>query len=286
MEAAPRVAVIIPCYNDGETLPDALDSLEGQEPHELVIVDDGSTEPETRATFERLESAGLRVLHQENGGLAAARNAGLAATTAPYVLALDADDRAVPGSLTVLADALDAHPDAVVAWGDLEVFGAGRSVQRLSPVLDPWLITYMNGLTADALIRRTALEQVGGWTYGGRGYEDWDLWMALAERGHRGIYVPGVRHSYRLHGSRMLRDARENHDELYADLRARHPGLFARRREHWRGSRAALRLRLLLPLVERLPFSGYTRLRLGHFVKEPVYLAKLWLGRRASAGTV
>jgi glycosyltransferase involved in cell wall biosynthesis len=281
--ARPRVAVVIPCYDDGATLPEALASLDQQEAHELVVVDDGSGDPRTLDAFARAEAAGVRVLHQANAGLSAARTAGLCATSAPYVLALDADDRLVAGALTALADALDAAPQAAAAWGDLETFGRSRSVQRLSAGLDPWLITYMNGLTADALFRRAALVDVGAWTYAGGGYEDWDLWMALAERGWAGAYVPGVRHSYRLHGSRMLRDARENHDELYAELRERHRDLFARRGEHWRSSVAPLRLRLLLPLFERVPgLSGYTRLRLTHFVKEPAYLGKLWLVRRLS----
>jgi glycosyltransferase involved in cell wall biosynthesis len=278
----PRVAVVIPCFNDGATLPDALASLEGQEACELLVVDDGSTDPKTLTVFDGLRAEGVPVLHQGNAGLSAARTAGLHATSAPYVLALDADDRLVPGALKELADALDAHPDAAVAWGDLQVFGTIELVQRLTPLLDPWLITYINGLTADALVRRSALVEVGGWTYSGGGYEDWDLWMALAERGYEGVYVPRPMHAYRLHGSRMLRDARENHGELYGELRDRHRALFERRRNNWRESQASLRLRLLLPLVEAMPLSGYTRLRLSHFVREPGYLARLWLRRRVS----
>jgi glycosyltransferase involved in cell wall biosynthesis len=278
---APRVAVVIPCFNDGATLRDALDSVAGQESCELVVVDDGSTDPETLALFRRLEADGVRVLHQENQGLSAARTAGLHATSAPYVLPLDADDRLVPGALELLADVLDDHPGAAAAWGDLSVFGSTEAIQRLAPVLDPWLITYVNCLTADSLFRRSALLEVGGWTYNGGGYEDWDLWMALAERGHTGVYVPQPMHAYRLHGSRMLRAARENHDHLLAALRERHPTLFEHRRENWRVSRAGLRLRVLLPVVAALPgLSGYTRLRLSHFVKEPLLLTRLWLRRR------
>jgi glycosyltransferase involved in cell wall biosynthesis len=277
--STPRVAVVIPCFNDGSTLTEAVESLEGQETSELVVVDDGSSDPETLALLARLEAGGVRVLHQENQGVATARMAGLNATAAPYVLPLDADDRLVPGALEVLADALDTHPEAAAAWGDLQIFGTDESVQRLSSVLDPWLITYMNFLTADALFRRSALLETGGWAYNG-GYEDWDLWMSLAERGHSGVHIPRPLHAYRLHGSRMLRDARENHEELFADLRRRHPALFEHRRENWRESRAPLRLRLLLPVVASVPgISEYTRLRLSNFVKEPAYLVRLWLRR-------
>lgn len=271
---AHRVAVIIPCFNDGATLPDALESLEGQEPSELLIVNDGSSDPETLDVLKRLEVDGIPILQQENHGVSAARTAGLHETSAPYVLALDADDWLMPGAVEVLADALDAHPEAAAAWGDLQLFGTVNSVQPQVPVLDPWLITYISCLPADALVRRSALLEVGGWTYGG-GYEDWDLWMALAERGHTGIHVPRPMHAYRLHDSRRLATARENHERLYADLRERHPALFDRRRENWRTSRARLRLRLLLPLIEALPgLSGHTRHKLSNFVNEPVYLMR------------
>ena len=69
----PRVAVVVPCFNDGSTLHETLDSLEGQEPHELVVVDDGSTDPETLRVFEQLEERGVRVARRANGGLSAAR---------------------------------------------------------------------------------------------------------------------------------------------------------------------------------------------------------------------
>jgi glycosyltransferase involved in cell wall biosynthesis len=282
MDAAPphRVAVVIPCFNDGVTLPDALSSLEGQEPCELVVVDDGSTDPGTVSLFGSLEAEGVRVVHQPNRGLAAARTAGLHATSAPYVLALDADDRLVPGSLRSLADALDANPEAAVAWGDLAIFGRTEGVHRLARFLDPWLITYLNGLTADALVRREALLEVGGWSYRG-GYEDWDLWMTLAERGYEGVFVPGVMHAYRVHDSRMLSNARENHDRLYSELRARHRALFERRHANWKRSTAGLRLRVLLPLIRSVPgLSDYTRFRVGHVVRDPVYMAKIRFGRR------
>src|SRR5207248_2059881 len=117
--AMPRIAVVVPCFDDGETLVEAVASLEGQEAHELVVVDDGSSEPRTLDVLAELERGGVRVVHRPNGGLSAARMSGVESTTAPYVLPLDADDALAPGSLATLADALDADPGAVMAWGDV-----------------------------------------------------------------------------------------------------------------------------------------------------------------------
>jgi glycosyltransferase involved in cell wall biosynthesis len=214
-------------------------------------------DPATLEVLAGLERSGVRVVHQENAGLAAARMAGVAATTAPYVTALDADDLEAPGALAALADALDADPEAAVAWGDVQNFGDDRTYRRLGRTLDPWLITYVNELPADAMVRRETLLAAGGWELRG-GYEDWDLWMALAERGVRGIHVPVLTGWYRVRSTRMLAATEERHGTMLTLLRERHPQLFAERSANRRRSSAPHRCKLLLPLIERLPLGDYT----------------------------
>jgi glycosyltransferase involved in cell wall biosynthesis len=265
---APRVAVVVPCFNDGATLRETLASIQEPEPIELVVVDDGSTDSDTLAVLAELEAGGTRVVHQENRGLAAARMAGVAATSAPYVSALDADDLEAPGALTALADALDADPEAAVAWGDVQNFGDDRTFRRLGATLDPWLITYVNELPADAMVRREALLAAGGWELKS-GYEDWDLWLALAERGARGIHVPVVTGWYRVRSNRMLAETEQRHDSMTTILRERHPRLFAERAANRKRSSAPLRCKLLFPLVDRLPASGYTKHRLFRLFNRP-----------------
>lgn len=266
--AAPRIAVVIPCYNDGATFRETLDSIDEPEPLELVIVNDGSDDPATLEALAAIEAGGVRVVHQENAGLAAARMAGVAATTAPYVTALDADDLEAPGALAALADALDAQPEAAVAWGDVQNFGDDRTYRRLGRTLDPWLITYVNELPADAMVRREVLLEAGGWQLRG-GYEDWDLWMALAERGARGIHVPVLTGWYRVRSTRMLAGAQQRHGAILAVLRERHPGLFAGRAANRRRSPAPLRCKALLPAIDRLPVGDYTKQRLFRLVNRP-----------------
>lgn len=271
---------MVACFNDGATLREALAALDRQEPVELVVVNDGSSDPGTLRTLAELRDEGVRVIDQENTGLPGARMTGVAATSAPYVYPLDADDGIAPGALTRLADALDADPDAAVAWGDQQLFG---DVDLLSPrarTLDPWAITYLNGLPVSSLVRRTELEAIGGWVVKG-GYEDWDLWMGIAERGRRGVYVGGPTQRYRIHGSRMLAETRSRHAEQFGKCVARHPDLFARRRESWRRSDAPWRMKLLLPLIARLPlFDAPARHRLVLFVSWPLHGLRMRRARR------
>lgn len=277
----PRVAVVVPCFNDGATLPETLASLEPQEPHELVVVDDGSDEPGTLRVLTQLEADGVRVVRRENGGLSAARMTGVAATAAPYVFPLDADDAVVPGALAELADALDANEDAALAWGDIDMWGELERRLVVARSLDPWLLTYVNDVPVASLLRRTALETVGGWSMGS-GYEDWDLWLALAERDFTGVHVPVPAHRYRRRSGRMLDDCTPRHAELYARLRQRHAALFAARRENRRRSTAPLRAKLLFPLLESLPLDAFTRHRLYLLVNRPrQILALRRLRRRA-----
>jgi glycosyltransferase involved in cell wall biosynthesis len=255
-----RIAVIVPCFNDGGTVEDTVASVKAaRESIELVVVDDGSTDEGTLAAFERLEGQGVRVVHQANTGLAGARNTGLAATTAPYVYPLDADDVLVPGALDRLAAALDADRHAVVAWGDFEVFGDTSFVQRSAPSLDPWLLSHIDLIPVASLLRRGTLEAVGGWQPRAPGYEDWDLWLTLAERGWDGIYVPGVVFRYRRHGIRMGQQSAGRHGELEEILRLHHAELYARRSELWRRSDAPLAIRVGLPVLSHWPGANAAR---------------------------
>lgn len=275
-----RVAVIVPCFNDGPLVGEAVASaLAGPEPVELVVVDDGSTDPATPVALAALEADGVRVVHQENRGLPGARMRGLAETTAPYVFPLDSDDLLEPQTLPVMADALDAAPEIAACYGDYAEFGGPEDLVRAVPDhLDPFRIAYVNEYPVSALFRRSALEQVGGWKPIRLGYEDWDLWMALAEAGLGAVHAGHGRITYRrrLHGTRMLTGAKANHRKLYRTLKASHPRLFADIAEHRRRSDLSARRKLLYPVV----YGGRPRLRLERHVKALLDRTRVWTLRR------
>jgi glycosyltransferase involved in cell wall biosynthesis len=251
---APRVAIVIPCYNDGATLNETLESIDRDpSPIELVVVDDGSTDPLTIGVLGRLARNGVKVIHQSNEGLSAAGMTGIRATTADYVMRFDADDLLEPGVLALLADSLDNAPEAAAAWGDIQTFGVTDFRVPSVPELDPWLVTYVNCIPGSGtLIRRSALEEAGGWQLR-EGFEDWDIWMSFAELGYSGVYVPRVSLRYRRDGGGTLASWLPDTTEYYGDLRRRHERLFAMRRENGRRSMAPPALKLVVCAIDALP---------------------------------
>jgi glycosyltransferase involved in cell wall biosynthesis len=252
---APRIAVIIPCHGEGRLLAEAVASVQEPEPVHIVVVDDVSPDEETRQTLSELEAAGTHVLRLEsNRGVGRARMAALSLTSSRYVFPLDADDLALPGMLSTMADRLDADPGPVACVGDVLEFGDSEVVRAVPQWLDPYRVAYTNEYPVSALFRRSALDEVGGWYRAWtahQGYEDWHLWMSFAERRwgivHLGPGVIGYRR--RLHGSRLNAEAKSRHAEIYSVMRADHPDLFAALAEHRRRSDLSRPRKLLYPVV-------------------------------------
>jgi len=273
----PRIAVIIPCYNDGALAAEAVATVRAPDV-EVVVVNDGSTDKDTRRVLDDLAGPGVTIVHQDNAGLAAARMAGVRATTAPYIYNLDADDLAAPGALQAMADRLDAEPEAAVCYGDYLEFGDSELTRVVPPTIDPYRLAYTNEYPVTALFRRSALEAGGGWRPVGAGYEDWGLWMTLAERGCHGVHAgPDVlTFQKRLHGERMLAGAKADHPARYDALRRQHPDLFAKLAAHRRASDLSPLRKLLYPIV----YGGRRRFRFEGRVKAWLDRTGIWTLRR------
>jgi glycosyltransferase involved in cell wall biosynthesis len=239
--------VLVPCYDDGATVRDAVESIAEEEPVEVIVIDDGSRDPRTITVLDELASRDeVRLIRQDNQGVAAALRAGTAAAAAPYVFILNADDLAEPGALAALADALDADPEAGFAFGWIHFFGDVDFVAR-QPPWNPWILLHSNRWAISSLYRREALDAVGGFPEGSA-YEDWDLLLGFAEHDRRGVLVPQVVLHYRQHGaSRRNRGAQANLRREFDFLRTRHASLFEREPE--------LRRRYPLPLSARLGYE-------------------------------
>jgi glycosyltransferase involved in cell wall biosynthesis len=268
------VAVVIPCYNDGVVISEAVSSAQDAQGVELAIIDDGSTDPHTLRVLTDLSERGICVIRQDNAGLSAARMAGVRATSAPYVYNLDADDLADADALARMADALDADPQAAVCYCVYREFGDSELVRLVPRAIDPFRLAYTNEYPVTALFRRSALEAAGGWRHVGAGYEDWSLWMTLAEQGRRGVYAGDGVCTYhrRLHGERMLGAAKAGHRTLYEALRREHPGLFANLATNRRASRLSIARKLIYPLL----YGGRRRFRFEGKVKAWLDRVGIW----------
>lgn len=227
----PTVAIIVPCYNQGRFLGDALDSVRAQTfgDFEIVVVDDGSTEPATIEAIDRLSDPRLRVVRTANRGLAAARNAGIAAASARFILPLDADDRIAPTFLEKAVPLLEADPKLGIVSCEAEFFGTQQGRWALRPFRFPEFLL-RSSLFATALFRRADWNQVGGYSeemiYG---YEDYDFWLSLIAAGREVHRIPEVLFFYRRASDGMAarigleqklysyRKLYEHHRSLYHD---------------------------------------------------------------------
>jgi glycosyltransferase involved in cell wall biosynthesis len=225
------VTVVIPCFNHGDYLLDAVASVlsqEGESPH-LIVIDDGSTEPRTETVLEALPE-GVELIRQANSGPAAARNAGFARAETPYVLPLDADDRLPAGALAAMHQALESDRTAAYAYGVMRFFGDWSGEVRF-PAYDPYRLLYRPIVGWLGLVRRAAWEEAGGFDPELRGFEDWDFTLCAIEQGRHGHRLDRVVLDYRKHGRSGLEEDRRRYRELYRHLREKHAGLYARARK-------------------------------------------------------
>jgi glycosyltransferase involved in cell wall biosynthesis len=216
--AAPLVSVIIPCFNQGLFLDEAVDSVLSQTltDFEILIVDDGSTEPATCCLLDTYQRPNTRVFRTANQGLAAARNYLIERATGTYLCALDADDRLHPEFLSRTVAVLEADPSVAFGSSHLRMFGDEDRLWPTDARCDlPTLLAEDTVLTA-AVVRKAIVESVGGYDSAmpHAGDEDWDLWLSLVEAGHRGVILPDVLFFYRRRRGSMCDQCTEGQSHL------------------------------------------------------------------------
>jgi glycosyltransferase involved in cell wall biosynthesis len=217
---SPLVTVVVAVHNGERFLRSALESLYAQDygPFEVVFVDDGSTD--ASAAIAR-SFRGIRYVHQENQGLAAARNTGLSLAHGDFLAYLDDDDLIPPHKLRRQAEYLVANPDVVCVLGRQEIM--------LEPGVEPpeWLkrdtiFGDLDGIPfVSAMIRTELLRQVGGFDETYRFAEDRDLFVRLREHGINIEVIPEVLLFRRMHGQNMNFRLRPAKHPLLRSLKAK-----------------------------------------------------------------
>ena len=204
MSRASDIAVVVPCFELGKWLEEAVDSvlLQTRPAHDIVVVDDGSQDQVTRAVLARLRRPRTRVIHTPHRGVALARNLGAAETRAPYLLFLDADDVLEPTWLERAAGKLDASPQLDFISCAVEGFG-GASYRWTPPAVDAIGTLTSGSAHISSLMRREVWSRLEGFDPELPAYEDLDLWLRAIESGSLSEVLDEVHLYYRVReGSR------------------------------------------------------------------------------------
>lgn len=231
--AEPLISIIMPSYNQGPFLAEALDSVLAQtySNWECIIVDDGSHDNTAEVSKAYCtKDTRIKYIHQENSGVSAARNNGVAHCKGEYILPLDGDDKIAPEFLELTLQEIVKDRKIRVVYTDVQYFGARNDIYRL-PDFSIEQLLGMNVMCVTALFRKEDFEKAEGYnTNMKEGFEDWDFWVSMFHDGKgTAVKIPKVLFYYRRKpvsrnntANKSKTDFRrliwENHKEMFSNV--------------------------------------------------------------------
>ncbi|MGO4535156.1 glycosyltransferase family A protein [Leifsonia sp. 2MCAF36] len=221
------VGVVVTTFNQGRQTLDTVESVLAQtrQASVVVVVDDGSSDEDTRRALEELPS-GVVLIGQSNAGVAAARNRGIHALRSDLIAVIDGDDLWEPTFLEQCCGLLEADDDCVIASSELRTFGvASHRVRPAGGRLVDFL--HRNASPASAVFRRSTWRDVGGYAESMRnGFEDWDFFLSVLERDGMARIVPEPLLRYRTHPASLNMTSMQHREELFRTIIGRHREAF------------------------------------------------------------
>ncbi len=202
------ISIIIPIYNGERTIRKTIESVLNQTfaDFEVIAINDGS-EDSTLEIINSIPDSRLKVFSYPNAGVAASRNRGLALATGDYISFIDADDLWTPDKLEAQFKALQANPQAAVAyswtaWIDEsgQFLRPGGNITVNGSAYEKLLLRDFVESGSNPLIRRQALAEVGSFDQSVTPAEDWDMWLRLAAH-YEFVTVPAAQILYRVYPS-------------------------------------------------------------------------------------
>lgn len=204
------ISVIIPCYNTKpEFLQEAVSSVhayKGNYSYEIIITNDGSTDQSALAVLNNLSRENITILHQENKGPAAARNAGVKQSHSEFILFLDSDNKIYAEYIDEGINALKRNSKAAVAYGNPHF--SGNTDERNFEAGNFNIHGMLTGNYIDtcSVVRRQAWESVNGMDEERLliGHEDWEFWISLYEAGWEFIHIDKTLFEYRISPASLI----------------------------------------------------------------------------------
>jgi hypothetical protein len=215
MNTHSNVTVIIPCYNDGQYILQALQSIYNQTvlPEKIIIVDDGSG-IETKGILASIQHSLVQIVYQENQGVSVARNKAIALAQTDFIVNLDADDYYEAAFIEKALAILNMQPTVGVISSYCRTFNDKGTIEIVKPIggiITDFIV--INSGRASAMFRKSCWTQVGG--YDERmieGYEDWELWIGITKNGWAMDIIREVLSHYRVKNESRDHTAIKEHD--------------------------------------------------------------------------
>ncbi|WP_019424790.1 glycosyltransferase [Paenibacillus sp. OSY-SE] len=241
-----KVSVIMPCYNDGAYIGEALASVYAQtyKDIELIIIDDGSDDQNTLDILNQISNSNTKILRTKRLRPAGARNEGISQATGKYILPLDSDDIIEPEYVKKAVEIMEENERVGVVYCYAELFGE-RSGRWDLPNYSLEKMLLDNIVFVTALFCKEDWEKVGGFnTKMHHGMEDYDFWLSILEIGREIYQIPEVLFHYRIKPTSRTTEFMTNiHvvQETYRHIYKNHPVLFEKHKDQYAiGLREAL----------------------------------------------
>lgn len=190
-----KVSIIMPCYNDGAYIEEAIASVKAQtyKDIELIVVDDGSNDDHTlKVLNDKVTDSDIKLIRTNRLRPAGARNAGIAEATGKYILPLDSDDTIEPDYVEKAVNILNTNNHIGVVYCYADLFGE-RSGRWDLPNYSLEKMLLDNIVFVTAMFYKEDWEKVGGFnTNMEHGMEDYDFWLSLLELGREIYQIPEV----------------------------------------------------------------------------------------------
>ena len=230
MNNNPLVSVIVPCFNQGKYVKEALLSVKNQTfaNIECVIVNDGSTDNSLEEIRDFCKEDNRFFFYdKENEGVAIARNYAIAHSHGEFILPLDADDKIAPEYIQAAVDVFNSRPDVKLVYSKVLLFGYVNREFKL-PEYDYSRLLCSNHIVCTAMYRRIDYNQTDGYNPNLKGWEDWDFWLCLLKPDDVVYRIDDFLFYYRIKKSsrnviadksisQIRRQIWENHKHLYSE---------------------------------------------------------------------
>lgn len=198
-----KVSIIMPCYNHGLYIEEALNSVfaSDYDNYEVIVIDDGSTDELTKSVLSKISHPLVKIIYKEHNGPSAARNAGIKAAEGEYILPLDADDKIDKTFIRKAVKILDENANIGLVYSEAETFGEENlkiEFQEYDNDINFYELLVSNKFMISSFFRKKDFEKIGGYKDELKeGLEDWELWISLCSLGIKTYKIPETLFFYR-----------------------------------------------------------------------------------------